>query len=168
MLLTVPVSVPALPESPRRMRALGMFRGVLLLVGLFVLGSSASVALHSDPAAASESEAQTVHHHGAVTGIVAPGFATDGVLGITLPPGTAEVMATGGNGYLLPSVIKLAVGDRIVIRNDDVSTHIVLFAFVRPGETVERTLTEPGSETYSAGCAGMQTANRFTTIFVAP
>lgn len=74
---------------------------------------------------------------------------------------------SGNASYHMPSVMRLKVGDTIVIRNDDTAPHMMLYTFLLPGETDTRTLTEAGSEAYSSGC----TANAaefpdFTTIFV--
>jgi hypothetical protein len=98
--------------------------------------------------------------------MLVPGTAEHGVLTITIPPGTAEAMAAGGRGYVLPPVIQLKRGDRIVIRNNDLFPHIMLFAFVMPGETTERTFNEVATETYSAGCTIDPTPNGFTSLFV--
>ncbi len=98
--------------------------------------------------------------------VLVPGIPENGVLSITIPPGTAESMAAGGRGYVLPAVIQLHRGDRIVIRNDDIFPHIMLFAFVMPGETAERSFDHVMTETYSAGCTIDPTPNGFTSLFV--
>lgn len=90
----------------------------------------------------------------------------DGELLIVIPPGTAEVMRAGGVGYLMPSVINLEVGDTIVIRNEDTDPHIIMFAFVLPGETIARVMDHPLTETYSAGCTISPTPVGFTSLFV--
>jgi hypothetical protein len=99
--------------------------------------------------------------------VVMPSAPTDGVLAMAIPLGAAADQQAGGPGYQMPAVVSLTVGDTIVIRNDDDAPHMFLYAFLKPGETHERTLTAPGSETYSAGC-GVHAAsyNTFTTIFV--
>ena len=58
-------------------------------------------------------------------------------------------------------------GSSYVIRNDDDAPHMILYTFLMPGETDERTFTAPGSEVYSSGC-GLHAASilNFTTIFV--
>jgi hypothetical protein len=91
----------------------------------------------------------------------------DGVLTMVIPPGAAADQRAGGRGYEMPAVISLEVGEKIVIRNDDDAGHMILFAFVEPGETVERVFAEPGSEVYSSGC-GLHGASflNFTTIFI--
>lgn len=90
----------------------------------------------------------------------------DGELLIVIPPGTAEVMRAGGVGYLMPSVINLEVGDTIVITNEDTDPHIIMFAFVMPGETIARVMDHPLTETYSAGCTISPTPVGFTSLFV--
>jgi hypothetical protein len=96
-----------------------------------------------------------------------PSTPLDGVLTLVIPPGAAADQRAGGRGYEMPPVISLEVGEKIVIRNDDDAGHMILFAFVEPGETVERVFTEPGSEVYSSGC-GLHGASflNFTSIFI--
>ena len=98
---------------------------------------------------------------------VLSGVPTDGVLTLVIPPGAAADQRLGGRGYAMPGVIQLTAGDTIVLRNDDTAPHMILYAFLLPGQTHERTLTTPGSEVYSSGC-GMHGASflNFTTIFV--
>ena len=51
--------------------------------------------------------------------------------------------------------------------NNDDSPHMILHAFLMPGETQERTFLAPGSEVYSAGCGvHAAAALNFTTIFI--
>jgi hypothetical protein len=98
---------------------------------------------------------------------VMPAVPSEGVLTLVIPPGAAANQQAGGPGYLMPSVISLKVGETIVLRNDDEAPHMILYAFLMPGETQERTFTAPGSEVYSSGC-GLHAASflNFTTIFV--
>ena len=65
-------------------------------------------------------------------------------------------------GYEMPAVIQLTTGDTIILRNDDTVPHMILYAFLMPGETHERTLTMPGSEVYSSGC-GLHGASSSTS-----
>jgi hypothetical protein len=67
----------------------------------------------------------------------------------------------------MPAVIRLTAGDTIILRNEDTVPHMILNAFLLPGETHERTLTTPGSEVYSSGC-GLHCASslNFTSIFI--
>ena len=53
------------------------------------------------------------------------------------PPRTSGL---GGRGYTMPDVIQLTAGDTIVLRNDDSVPHMILYAFLMPGQTHERTL----------------------------
>jgi hypothetical protein len=98
---------------------------------------------------------------------VLPGVPADGVLTLVIPPGAAADQRLGGRGYTMPDVIQLTAGDTIVLRNDDSVPHMILYAFLMPGQTHERTLLTPGSEVYSSGC-GVHGASflNFTTIFV--
>lgn len=98
--------------------------------------------------------------------VIIPSIAVNGVLEITIPPGTAESMAAGGRGYELPTRIDLHKGDKIIVHNNDTYPHIMMFAFVLPGQSAERTFTTVGSETYSAGCTIDPTPNGFTSLFV--
>lgn len=98
---------------------------------------------------------------------VMPTAPTDGVLTMVIPSGAAADQKVGGRGYQMPDVIQLTAGDTIVLRNDDTAPHMILYAFLMPGETHERTFTTLGSEVYSSGC-GVHAASflNFTTIFV--
>lgn len=95
-----------------------------------------------------------------------PSKATKGVLLIAIPPGTGAAMRAGLDGYILPSVIQLYVGEKIVIRNDDSLPHMMLFTFVMPGERQERLFDRVCTETYSAGCTMDPTPSGFTSLFV--
>lgn len=99
--------------------------------------------------------------------VVMPTAPTDGVLTLVIPLGAAADQRAGGRGYQMPDVIQLTASDMIVLRNDDTAPHMILYAFLMPGETHERTFTTPGSEVYSSGC-GVHAASflNFTTIFV--
>jgi hypothetical protein len=105
--------------------------------------------------------------HGSGT-VVVPSSPTDGVLTIVIPPGTDAAMKRSGDaGYHMPSVMRLHVGDTIVIRNDDTAPHMILYTFLLPGQTDRRTFTAAGSEAYSSGCAANAAQfPDFTTIFV--
>jgi hypothetical protein len=96
-----------------------------------------------------------------------PGSPVDGVLTMSIPLGASADQQAGGRGYAMPSVINLNVGDTIVINNDDDAPHMILYAFLLPGQSDTRTFTSPGSEVYSSGC-GLHAAAilNFTTIFV--
>ena len=96
-----------------------------------------------------------------------PDTPVDGVLTMSIPLGAGADQAAGGRGYAMPSVINLNVGDTIVIHNDDVAPHMILYTLLLPGQSDTRTFTAPGSEVYSSGC-GLHAAAilNFTTIFV--
>jgi hypothetical protein len=98
---------------------------------------------------------------------VLPGVPTDGVLTSLIPPRAAADQRLGGRGYQMPDVIQLTASDTIVLRNDDTAPHMILYAFLLPGQTHERTLMTPGSEVYRSGY-GVHGASflNFTTIFV--
>jgi len=136
----------------------------LLLLGALVLGA---MRLHG----VSERESSPLPGLGAPAlpaGIAKmPSAPVDGVLSMVIPPGAAADQQAGGRGYEMPSVISLEVGDRIVIRNDDDAPHMILYTFLKSGETDERIFTAPGSEVYSSGC-GLHAASflNFTSIFV--
>jgi hypothetical protein len=100
--------------------------------------------------------------------VVAPAYSTDGALTITIPRGTDAAMHSSGDAaYHLPSVIRLTIGDTMVIRNDDVVPHMILYTFLMPGERDTRVFTTIGSEAYSSGCAANAASfHDFTTIFV--
>ncbi len=97
-----------------------------------------------------------------------PAAPVDGTLTLAIPPGAAADQQAGGRGYVMPDVIRLTIGDTIVLRNDDSVPHMILYGFLMPGETDERAFTTTGSEVYSSGC-GVHAASflNFTTIFVA-
>ena len=101
--------------------------------------------------------------------VVVPAGPTDGLLEIVIPRGAdAAMKASGDQAYHMPAVIQVRVGDTMVIRNDDVVPHMILYAFLMPGQTDTRLFTTPGSETYSSGCAANAAEfHDFTTIFVA-
>jgi hypothetical protein len=124
-------------------------------------GAAVEVPSHGGPGAMSDMT------HGAGM-VVAPAAPTDGVLTIIVPPGTDAAMKRSGDaGYHLPSVMRLEVGDTVVIRNDDSAPHMILYTFLMPGQSDTRVFTEPGSEVYSSGCsANAAEFHDFTTIFV--
>ena len=164
--------VQTLPSIERRLRpgriaAIAGLLAVMALVGA-ALAPTRSGSTVAVPAQVSAGTSATEPQYTESGDVIVPNVATNGVLAITIPAGTGETMAAGRHGYVLPAVIKLQVGDRIVIRNRDVFPHFMLFAIVMPGETVERSMTEPMSETYSAGCTADPTQNGFTSLFVSP
>jgi hypothetical protein len=119
---------------------------------------------------ASHSHSHGDHDHMTMGGshVVAPADPTNGVLTITIPRGTDATMDSSGDAaYHLPSVIHLTIGDTMVIRNDDVVPHMILYTVLMPGESDTRIFTATGSETYSSGCAANAAEfHDFTTIFI--
>jgi hypothetical protein len=145
----------------RTVQALGLVLlalAIVVSVGVRLRGSA-----DSDAATRSMSTAPVIPASAALM----PAEPTDGVLTMVIPPGAAADQKVGGRGYQMPDVIRLTAGDTIVLRNDDTAPHMILYAFLMPGETHERTFTTPGSEVYSSGC-GVHAASflNFTTIFV--
>lgn len=164
--LGLEIGVPSAPASPSAARRCGDRASrrivpaiAVLLVGAFVL---AGAMLGTKPA--------TIRFGAAPAPFVAPllpAEPVDGALTLVIPSGAAADQQAGGRGYVMPDVIRLRVGDAIVLRNDDDAPHMILYAFLMPGETDERTFAAPGSEVYSSGC-GVHAASflNFTTIFV--
>jgi hypothetical protein len=132
--------------------------GVVVLAAIVLAGA----AIGARPAAFAVREAPAPFAAPAL-----PAEPVDGALTMVIPLGAAVDQQAGGRGYVMPDVIRLTVGDTIVLRNDDDVPHMILYAFLMPGETDERTFTAPGSEVYSSGC-GVHAASilNFTTIFV--
>jgi hypothetical protein len=85
-----------------------------------------------------------------------------------VPAGAFDRLAAGGHDLELPPVVRLRVGQTLAIRNDDRLTHIVLGEVVAPGQTVRRTLTQPGIAVYAAGCAAHAAGSGMTSLIVAP
>jgi hypothetical protein len=151
---------------------------VVLVVALTVVGGAVVAHLASGEEATAAATGADIPSHGAVGGmpgmthqagmVVVPAAPTDGVLTIVIPPGTdAEMKQSGDAGYHMPSVMRLHVGDTIVIRNEDTAPHMMLYTFLLPGQTDRRIFTAVGSEAYSSGCsANAATFPDFTTIFV--
>jgi hypothetical protein len=64
--------------------------------------------------------------------------------GVVIPAGTGKRIASGFHLYLIPEDLQLHVGDSLVVVNQDSQVHEVGPFFVRPGETMRHTFTEPG------------------------
>lgn len=154
-----PMLIQSVPARRRRVFRLT----VVLLVVAVVSGAGIAYRQAGDESPTHVPAAIARAADGAV---IIPNTPVNGVLEITIPPGTAESMAAGGRGYELPPVINLHTGDKIIIHNNDGFPHLMMFAFVLPGESTERTFTKVGSETYSAGCTIDPTPNGFTSLFV--
>lgn len=160
---TVTPDIVRLPHAgpPRRRR----LKAAALLFAIGLIGAAFVLAVPVDTPFASTASSPGVEWNAAGE-VIIPGIPTNGVLTITIPAGTAEAMALGGRGYVLPPVIQLRKGDKIVIHNNDMFPHIMMFAFVMPGETTERTFDKAVTETYSAGCTIDPTPNGFSSLFV--
>ncbi len=150
-------------RTRQRIATVGMLMlGILLLSGVLLTGALQRGGTVAEPVSIPASGGA------APAGIAKmPSAPVDGVLSMVIPRGAAADQQAGGRGYAMPSVISLEVGDRIVIRNDDDAPHMILYAFLMPGESDERVFTAPVSEVYSSGC-GLHAASilNFTTIFV--
>lgn len=82
--------------------------------------------------------------------LVLLGTALAGVLGqqehrVEVPAGTGAAIADGATIELLPAVLEVRVGDRLVIVNDDDVVHEVGPYVVAPGQTLQQTFTRPGT-----------------------
>lgn len=139
----------------------------LALVAAVAMGASG--VRGGEPATPTPLAAHDHHtHHGETPRVTVPTAAEDGVLEIVIPRGLDAAMeASGDAAYYMPSVIRVQVGDTMTIRNDDVAPHMILFAFLLPGEQISRVFDHSGSETYTSGCAAHAASfHDFTTIFI--
>jgi hypothetical protein len=155
----------ALETRPATSFRPGKIGRMLLLLALLAGGTLAAgeVLPRTDEAAPVTIDGLTM----TADGVVVPSEPVEGLLTITIPPGTADLQAEGKPGYLMPSVIRLTVGDTITIVNNDTDPHIMLYGFLPPGGTDTRTFTTPGSEVYSSGCSpSAGEFNDFTTILI--
>ena len=99
--------------------------------------------------------------------IVVPNHTTDGQIAFTIPLGAAEDQADGGTPYVMPPTIRMTVGDKVIVTNDDVYPHIILSSLVMPGTTATMVFDEPGINAFSSGCtANGGTINAFTSVIV--
>lgn len=99
--------------------------------------------------------------------VVVPGEPENGRIAFTIPRGAAESQARGGAPYVMPPVMRLQVGDAVVVSNADVAPHMVLNGLVLPGETTQLVFAEPGVHAFSSGCtANGGTMNSFTSVIV--
>jgi hypothetical protein len=64
--------------------------------------------------------------------------------GVVIPKGTGKRIRSGFHLFLIPQNLQLHVGDSLVVVNQDDQVHEVGPFFVRPGETLVQTFTEPG------------------------
>lgn len=63
---------------------------------------------------------------------------------ILVPAGTQDRIDDGETVELLPRTFEVAIGDRIVIINDDEATHQVGPYIVGPGQRIEQQFLVPG------------------------
>ena len=75
---------------------------------------------------------------------VAPRAAASQTINISVPEGTQAQMDAGEEIVLFPRRLEVGVGDRIVIENDDASSHQVGPYVVGPGQRVVQTFTTTG------------------------
>jgi hypothetical protein len=99
--------------------------------------------------------------------VIVPSRATEGVIAFAIPRGAAEAQVRGDAAYVLPDTMRLTVADRVIVRNDDTTAHVIFSALIKPGRTEIMTFSSPGIEVYSSGCAihggGL---NAFTSVIV--
>lgn len=62
---------------------------------------------------------------------------------VEVPRGTGDRLDAGDDVQLMPTEVRLAVGDRMVVQNDDDRTHVVGPYTVRPGERLVQRFNEP-------------------------
>jgi plastocyanin len=74
----------------------------------------------------------------------APSIDAPSSYGVVIPKGTGKRIRSGFHIFLIPENLQLHVGDSLVVVNEDTEVHEVGPFFVRPGETLTQTFTEPG------------------------
>jgi len=87
---------------------------------------------------------------------------TDEGLTVDVPEG----LAAYGHPFALPPTITLHPGQRIIVRNHDSITHVVLGMAVKAGRSADRVLERPGLEIYSDGCAAHTVGIGMTTLII--
>jgi len=75
---------------------------------------------------------------------VAPRAAAAQTIEILVPEGTQAQMDAGEEIVLFPRRLEVGVGDRIIIANDDTSSHQVGPYVVGPGQEIVQTFSSPG------------------------
>jgi len=75
---------------------------------------------------------------------VAPRAAASQTINISVPAGTQARMDAGEEIVLFPRRLEVGVGDRIVIANDDASSHQVGPYVVGPGQRIVQTFSATG------------------------
>jgi hypothetical protein len=66
-----------------------------------------------------------------------------------IPVGTARAELRGEAAPILPAPLRLKVGQRVVIRNDDQAMHYFFEQPVAPGQELVKSYDQPGRFTYS-------------------
>lgn len=64
---------------------------------------------------------------------------------VVVPPGTMERVEAGEQVELLPRRLEVSVGDRLLIVNEDLATHLVGPYIVGPGQRLEQRFGRPGT-----------------------
>ena len=75
---------------------------------------------------------------------VAPRAAASQTINISVPEGTQAQMDAGEEIVLFPRRLEVGIGDRIVIENDDTSSHQVGPYVVGPGQRIAQTFSTTG------------------------
>ena len=75
---------------------------------------------------------------------VAPRAAASQTINISVPEGTQAQMDAGEEIVLFPRRLEVGIGDRIVIENDDASSHQVGPYIVGPGQRIVQTFSATG------------------------
>ena len=81
---------------------------------------------------------------GAATILLWPSSTAGQTHEILVPAGTQDLIDDGERVELLPRTFEVAIGDRIVIINDDDATHQVGPYIVGPGQRIEQQFLVPG------------------------
>jgi hypothetical protein len=83
-----------------------------------------------------------------------------------IPLGTFAAETRGEPIFSLPSTIRVAVGQAIVIRNEDQAMHYFFDVPIAPGQTIRKTFNEPGTFGYSPGLSCSLTRGGSITVEV--
>jgi hypothetical protein len=99
--------------------------------------------------------------------VYVPDHPVNGKIVFSIPPGAAEAQLDGATPYVMPTAIRLHVGDAVVVTNEDDYPHIILSSLAMPGATTTIVFDEPGIPAFSSGCtANGGTINSFTSVIV--
>lgn len=142
---------------PLTVRTVAVAACLSLVIAALVLGS-VRLATHGSRLPASMPTVATV---------AVDAFAMEGLDSFTIPAGAATAQQAGAEPYLMPDVMRLHVGDKLVVGNQDVFPHMIFAMVVAPGTTGTMVFDQPGVTDYSSGCtANGGTMNRFTSVIV--